>query len=744
MTGGFLSDEALARQLQQAYDDDGYVYGDVSVADGDYWEDEVENDKDDSGMYDATSAASAKPAGERGSDDDDFVLRKKPKRGGSAKKASKLAAATPAKRGRKRKADPPTSDEASTLSADAKSSKVAKTETVSSKLSGAHQEANGNMHSSDVAFSESKLCEVEMVPAIARAAKSCGQSSTATSTSTPEPPSGLQATSEQGMKQGRWTEVEHASFLEGLELHGRNWAEVARHVGTRSKDIVKSRAQRHLIHLWLEGKDVPEKVKETGAGHTLSGKPLNPESAAVRPYLRSRKFDPEHPASTVVLPPHKTPGPENGEEMKPTPPSTDESAEKVVSARKRTVSLDYNKGSNSPLRKRRETNPGDAEKVQLEQLGIRVGEDGKTDYGRNRPRRETATKPKRQYAEDGYDLISCPPFKSLPGDGRPNCQPYRLRVERKAIAVMDLHSHLLDTEVVGLLAGVYDDGTKECTIQTALPAQRKLIAANASITVEASEESLAEALSTAESLGMQIVGWYHSHPIFCTLPSRIDCETQHAHQMAFGGSACNAVQDHGVMGEGALPSPPLPHESAQEDGKPFLGAICGPYNPKLETSQSELNWFVVVPSEAFPAGTPTPSYTAGSVAGADVAQPTRRNTVVPRRLQAVLQGERACRCGCWVRRSAICPKKRRRPPTLPSPNCRLTRTPANRTCPRTRTAKKTLNPYPAIRHFRPRAPKYPPMERTRTLTNRLHAIARPSNRSTPIPCPASCTLVFPN
>ncbi|KAJ3001698.1 hypothetical protein HKX48_002750, partial [Thoreauomyces humboldtii] len=176
---------------------------------------------------------------------------------------------------------------------------------------------------------------------------------------------------------------------------------------------------------------------------------------------------------------------------------------------------------------------------------------------------------------------------------------------------MDLHSHLLDTEVVGLLAGVYDETTRECTILTALPAQRKVIADDASITVEASEESLAEAQSVAESLGMQIVGWYHSHPIFATLPSRIDCETQEAHQRAFG------TDDLCASASMENDASPVDASSEEDKGKPFLGAICGPYNPKLETQQSDLNWFVVLPD---PTG-------------------RRGRQVVPRKLNAILQGE---------------------------------------------------------------------------------------------------------
>jgi len=33
---------------------------------------------------------------------------------------------------------------------------------------------------------------------------------------------------------GRWTDEEHARFLEALKLFGKNWNKVHRHVGTRT------------------------------------------------------------------------------------------------------------------------------------------------------------------------------------------------------------------------------------------------------------------------------------------------------------------------------------------------------------------------------------------------------------------------------------------------------------------------------------------------------------------------------
>ena len=44
--------------------------------------------------------------------------------------------------------------------------------------------------------------------------------------------------------------------------------------------MVTSHAQKHFIRLYQQDKPLPLKVQETGEGYTLSGKPLDPNSAA--------------------------------------------------------------------------------------------------------------------------------------------------------------------------------------------------------------------------------------------------------------------------------------------------------------------------------------------------------------------------------------------------------------------------------------------------------------------------------
>ena len=67
-------------------------------------------------------------------------------------------------------------------------------------------------------------------------------------------------------------------------LYGRDWKKCAEHVGTRDARSFTSHAQKHFIKLCLQGKPLPAKVRETGDGYTLSGKPLDPNSSAAKQY----------------------------------------------------------------------------------------------------------------------------------------------------------------------------------------------------------------------------------------------------------------------------------------------------------------------------------------------------------------------------------------------------------------------------------------------------------------------------
>ena len=46
-----------------------------------------------------------------------------------------------------------------------------------------------------------------------------------------------------------WSDQETLLLLEGMEMYGENWAEIAEHVGTRSQVRTRSRARRLLVSI---------------------------------------------------------------------------------------------------------------------------------------------------------------------------------------------------------------------------------------------------------------------------------------------------------------------------------------------------------------------------------------------------------------------------------------------------------------------------------------------------------------
>ncbi|EGF83738.1 hypothetical protein BATDEDRAFT_21172 [Batrachochytrium dendrobatidis JAM81] len=91
-----------------------------------------------------------------------------------------------------------------------------------------------------------------------------------------------------GTRAGKFTTEEVDRLKTGLEIYGRDWNQLARHIATRDASAVRSHAQKHFIKLFRDNIPLPKKVYESGAGYSLSGKPLNPNSAAARPYLKNR------------------------------------------------------------------------------------------------------------------------------------------------------------------------------------------------------------------------------------------------------------------------------------------------------------------------------------------------------------------------------------------------------------------------------------------------------------------------
>ncbi|RKO89885.1 hypothetical protein BDK51DRAFT_46892 [Blyttiomyces helicus] len=495
-------------------------------------------------------------------------------------------------------------------------------------------------------------------------------------------PSGAHSAESQGagaeseFNTGKFTDDEVKLFLEGLEIHGRDWPKVniiqrgattlpirgsvlggdayasfggveipptltlpsfpvlakklVAHIKTRNANAIRSYAQKYFIRLYRDNLPLPNKVRESGGGYTLSGKELDPESAAAKPYLKARKTQ-DVPCQDPPPPEFGLPKEKTSDGLAPVPIEKRRSPEEAV--------LDNQENEAQQQKRRRSNGPSvavaaaaaaaaavttavatptalaaavaapSAEPVApVRKPDVPLPVEGPTEYQKNRPRRigPLARAKKRTYLEDEHSLLPCHNFSGKFGSDVEDSQPFDLRVERKALVVMDLHAHLMETEVIGYLAGKFDPEKRELSVHAALPVSRDddRTGNNPLVNVEADSVSLVATAELAHSMGFILVGWYHSHPVFNTNPSDMDVGTQLFHQSVFG----NQIETQGA-GEGA-------EKSREEDsgegaagaategthtcrdlsrpmGQPFVGAIVGPYDPKLATAKSSINWFMV-------------------------------------------------------------------------------------------------------------------------------------------------------
>ena len=116
------------------------------------------------------------------------------------------------------------------------------------------------------------------------------------------------------------------------------------------------------------------------------------------------------------------------------------------------------------------------------------------------------------------------------------------------LALVDFHSHLMHTEVIGLLGGRYDPDSGLLTISQSFPCR----SVSSGTECEMDPMSELEATNYFSKLGLEIVGWYHSHPVFQPDPSIRDLDTQWSYQQL--------ITDQGMI------------------KRPFVGLIVSPYD----------------------------------------------------------------------------------------------------------------------------------------------------------------------
>lgn len=87
-------------------------------------------------------------------------------------------------------------------------------------------------------------------------------------------------------------------------------------------------------------------------------------------------------------------------------------------------------------------------------------------------------------------------------------QPYRIVIDPLVPIILDIHSHLMHTEVIGLIGGVWDEKAKLLRILSAHPC-RTLTTGNDHVNVELDPVSQIEVTENISALKQITVGWYH-------------------------------------------------------------------------------------------------------------------------------------------------------------------------------------------------------------------------------------------
>ncbi|KAI9498930.1 hypothetical protein BDB00DRAFT_326343 [Zychaea mexicana] len=144
------------------------------------------------------------------------------------------------------------------------------------------------------------------------------------------------------------------------------------------------------------------------------------------------------------------------------------------------------------------------------------GHSSKGGNRKNRPRPKRVTKkPQHYYDEDTRDPDD--PFCLVP-------------VEDYVDFVMDFHSHLSYTEIIGLLGGRYVHDERKLYVDCVFPCRGT---SSTDIECEMDPESEMKAREMFAQKGLSVVGWYHSHPTFEPNPSVRDIEYQRLYQTLF-------------------------------------------------------------------------------------------------------------------------------------------------------------------------------------------------------------------
>ncbi|KAI8320525.1 hypothetical protein GQ54DRAFT_212830 [Martensiomyces pterosporus] len=155
-----------------------------------------------------------------------------------------------------------------------------------------------------------------------------------------------------------------------------------------------------------------------------------------------------------------------------------------------------------------------------------------------------------------FRLIPCRTFAGAAnGSQHKEQEPFTVSVSAAALALMDLHAHLMYTEIIGLLGGQYNARKRQLVVEVAFPCR----STSTTTECEMDPASEVEARRVFSTGGRQVVGWFHSHPTFDAMPSVRDIHNQHAYQVL-----CRRSDDQVEPFVGLIVSPP-----GGNSGRPF-------------------------------------------------------------------------------------------------------------------------------------------------------------------------------
>ncbi|XP_045845755.1 MPN domain-containing protein isoform X2 [Meles meles] len=164
----------------------------------------------------------------------------------------------------------------------------------------------------------------------------------------------------------------------------------------------------------------------------------------------------------------------------------------------------------------------------------------------------------RDSARNPHTLVEVTSFAAIN-----KFQPFNVAVSSNVLFLLDFHSHLTRSEVVGYLGGRWDINSQMLTVLRAFPCRSRLGDADMAA---AMEEEVYQSLLLR---GLSLVGWYHSHPHSPALPSLQDIDSQMDYQLRLQGSS-NGFQ-------------------------PCLALLCSPYYSGNPGPESKISPFWVMP-----------------------------------------------------------------------------------------------------------------------------------------------------